>query len=444
MITQNRRIETKTALLNWHKLVQRLNAAQPTIERKRLVKGEEVTYYTKKKLIPGNLEATGVRLILDYAAAYHKAIKVPVVAMAITEEGTLPSLSMNCVTLASRRTLSDRAIRSHLNVLKSAEVGLVTGYKFHGTYANFELWISPEILWNAHETAPPTAEEPPAETTHIAHPARFIKNNLPLNVSCRTQDTLKDKISSVDKGEAMPQPGLLREAAGNTCDTTGNIGPQLAPVSGEKATDSPVAGQAACVATTGGAAAPKKALAPRFEEMIIQFWVYAHKMLYPESTFSPEQHKMAKNAIYTGIYRGFKNAQMTAKDWETYHEELMERIDIAAAYFRKNPDKYPPAPFPLFGLGSGYFDFENERGFKKTHEWLVNRDVWKLQYQVENALRQARTEWTQYKKGKAPKRLQAKSPLELFRFHEAKIKPLGKDALNRFYAQHAIPQNQNV
>ncbi len=126
------------------------------------------------------------------------------------------------------------------------------------------------------------------------------------------------------------------------------------------------------------------------------------------------------------------------QDWEKFYEDKIECLDLAAAYYRKHPDKHPPLPFAEFVPGAGYFDWENTRGFRKTHDWLISRLAWREQQRQEEALRKARRELKAHAAGAAPKRQQEKGLLQVFREHEARIRSYGPNALERFYAQNKI------
>ncbi len=421
-------------MLAWHRFVQQKNEEQPVVERKRtLPDGREQLFHTQTKLIPGNVEATGSRIILDYIRAYEHSFRH---GFTPDHEEDLPSLFTNNSKLADKRTVSDRTIRNHISRLR--QVGLISGYTFHGTYHDFELWISPEILF-AEENQCNRSQLEAQKSAEIAAPAPPQCTNFPLNVAFETTGNIEKEISSVDKKGVASQQGAMPGGDGetsNTCDTfTGDTGLQQGRTPVEETPHEPLAAQKQDTEAGGAATARKPGVNPVFKSYVEIFWQYAYRMLYPGYEFEEEQHKMAKNAIWYGVYGGFK-ADLTEDEWELYHDQALQRIDLAATYYRNHQDKYPPMPYAEFVHGSGYFDWQNSLGFRSTENWLVKQQVWKHQQRVEDALRRARTDFRLHKKGKAKKRIQEKTQMQLFRFHEERIKRLGTDALNKYYKLH--------
>lgn len=422
-----KKINQKQALLAWHLFVEKKNAEQPLVERKRKHSdGSEQTFFTRTKLIPGNVKDTGTRIILDYIQAYEHSVRF---GFAPEHESDLPSLFTNSSKLSDMRSFSERTMRNHISRLR--KLGLISGYQFHGTLHDFELWIAPEIVF---------AEQSQCKK---AQPDTFRCTNFPLNVSFETTGNLEKKSTTVDKGVAA-QPGAMpigngqNGNAGNT--NTGNTGLQRAGKRAKERLERPLAAKKQATEAGGAAAPVKPSQNPVFLSFVENFWQYAKAMLYPGYDFDETHDKLAKNAIWTGVYGSFR-IDFSEKEWDGYHSECMKRIDLAEAYYRKRPDKYPPMPYAEFVSGSGYFDRENRLGFCKTHDWLVQQDTWIHQRRVSDALRRARADFWLYKEGKALKRIQEKSPVQLFEYHRNRISKLGKEALQKFYKQHAPVQD---
>ncbi|WP_161889280.1 hypothetical protein [Pontibacter russatus] len=432
-----RKINQKQALLAWHLFVEKMNAAQPLVERRRKHSdGSEQVFFTRTKLISGNVKDTGTRIILDYIKAYEQSVCL---GFTPEHENDLPSLFTNSSKLSDMRSFSERTMRNHISKLR--KLGLISGYQFHGTFHDFELWISPEIIFadqnqckKMHPKAQNFNENFPGITPDCT--------NFPLNVSFETTGNLEKKSTTVDKGVAA-QPGAVPVGdgqngnAGNT--NTSNTGPQRAGKRAKERLERPLAAKKQATGAGGAAAPAKPSQNPVFLSFVENFWQYAKTMLYPGYDFDETHDKLAKNGIWTGVYGSFR-IDFDEKEWEGYHAECMKRIDLAEAYYRKRPDKYPPMPYAEFVSGSGYFDRENKFGFCKTHDWLVQQDTWSHQRRVSDALRRARSDFWLYKEGKAIKRIQEKSPVQLFEYHRNRISKLGKDALQKFYKQHAPVQ----
>jgi hypothetical protein len=185
---------------------------------------------------------------------------------------------------------------------------------------------------------------------------------------------------------------------------------------------------------------PRTRLARRQHDMVREaWWAFQREVYAPRGMrFSEEQSRLALNAAYFGIYGGFPD------DWplrhqERYHEQVLERIGLVAAYFARNPEKYPPMPYAEHVAGKGYFDKENERGFIGTMRWYQTHLLHRQQRALADALRRARREMRQHALGAASKKVQAKTTLELFRFHEERLRQLGPQALERFYQHFSRP-----
>ncbi|TPE43949.1 hypothetical protein [Pontibacter mangrovi] len=434
-----KKINQGKALLAWHLLVQKKNNEQPLIERKRkFADGTEQLYYTRTKLIPGNVEATGERLIKEYIRAYEFQLQH---GFEPEHEQDLPSLFTNSAKMADKRTCSDRTIRNHISRLR--KVGLISGYVFHGSFHDYELWINPEVLFSGEILCKKNATETP-KTAEISPSASPNDNNLPHNVAFETLETVEKENTHVDKCGVAAQQGALPDGEGD-CHTlgtqeTGNPGAQRAGSRLKSRLYGSVEAKKQDTGTGGAARAEKDAQRAVFVAYVEHFWLTAWKLIYPNAQFNDYMQRQAKNAIWRGVYGGF-TAKMNSKEWEQYHKEAIERLTLAANYFENHPDKYAPMPYAEFKPGTGYFDFENLRGFRATEEWLIKQQVWRQQQEVNAALSRAQREISLHKQGKLeklPKRLQAKTKLELFRFHENKMKRLGRAALDKFYAIHAI------
>jgi hypothetical protein len=142
--------------------------------------------------------------------------------------------------------------------------------------------------------------------------------------------------------------------------------------------------------------------------------------------------------MWYGTYYGF-GKRLTLAEWQRYHDQVLQRIDLAAAYFARHDNKFAPSPFAEFVKGSGYFDAENSQGFSGTEAWLVRQEANNRQRNISRALIKARQQLKAHQLGIAPKRTQALTSIQLFRYHEAKLRALGCDALQRYYDQVANP-----
>ena len=96
-------------------------------------------------------------------------------------------------------------------------------------------------------------------------------------------------------------------------------------------------------------------------------------------------------------------------------------------------------PYAEHVAGAGYFDEANQRGFIGTMAWYTTHLAHRQQRALADGLKRARRELRQHAQGTAPKRVQAKTTLELYRYHEQRLQKLGPQALDRFYQHFARP-----
>ncbi|WP_266206273.1 hypothetical protein [Pontibacter kalidii] len=431
MIDYAKNINQAAALAAWWKIADKYNKSLPLHPVVRTyANGTQKTVFIRKGIISKSVIETGEKLILQYIKSFNEARKLELV------QDEAPSLATNSVELGRILQTSDRTVRSHISVLKRPGVGFISEYNFRGTRANFELWINPAILW-------------PGQTENSKNTAQTAQilpqnKNLPHIKQLETPETKEKEITHVDKGGVATQQSALpggEGEAGYTGDTfTSDTGLLQTLKTTEKAPARPLAAKRQATEAGSAARTEKDAQMAVFKAYVENFWAIASKLLYPTADWTEWHHKMAKNAIFYGVYRGFK-AQLSEKDWELYHLQAIERLKLAANYYENHPGKHPPLPYAEFRPGTGYFDHENTRGFEGTHEWYTKQQVWKRQQKVNDALRRAANEIRLHKQGKLREELQRKTPLEMFRFQEARIKRLGKAALDKFYAQHAITKS---
>ncbi|MCC2546441.1 hypothetical protein LJY25_08290 [Hymenobacter sp. BT175] len=408
---------------------------QPQL-RRRIVKGVEETYLVTPKPISDGAQSTARVLHRMALQAVEEARAVPflLTTTATDAEPTPPPVAVNNETLAKIRKVSGRTIRQHLRELMS--IGFIVKRRFRGTKANFELWISTKFLWKTDSQA---LNSQSSENRTKAGEAAFVEptsTKLPLIQSLVKQDTSEIEIAHVDKLVTNPEQATL----------TGNTGPRhtqearpTAPKQPRQAKQTEKESKGA-----GGAAARPAAANPALEalrrEMVTQTFHYAWKLIYPERSFSEHEQRKSLEAIRAGVYRNFE-AALTEAQWNQYHDEVFQRIDLAAAYFRRHTNKFAPSPFAEFVAGTGYFDAENAQGFEGTHRWLANHLANQYQRDLSKALLRARREMRAYRLKTAPKRVLAMTATQLYRYHETKLRKFGKAGLERFYAQVGAPKS---
>ncbi|GAB2954640.1 hypothetical protein GCM10027048_20160 [Hymenobacter coalescens] len=343
-----------------------------------------------------------------------------------------PPVSTNNEALARTRKVSSRAIRDHLAEL--TRIGVIVRRHFRGTNANFELWISTNLLW---ETDSAAAQHKPAQTRSKAPEAVLAPagaTKVPHIVGQDKQgkkeiDTAVDSLKTITAVLAL----------------TGNTGPQPAAKPAPTPPTPPrQAGQPAKeINGAGGAAAPATPpeLLPVDEarDLVRRCWRYAKSTVYRGLPLSAHQEQKAEEAIWYGVYGGFGDA-LTRGQWERYHAQVIQRLNLVQGYLRRHPTKFLPMPFAEFVAGTGYFDAENPHGFGQTLQWLVNHERNQRRKVMTRQLLRCLRLLEQHRVREAPKRYQHLTRLQLYRDCEAKMRALGAEALQLFYAQVACPR----
>ena len=404
-------------------------------------------YQVRASILSDGAEKTAWALIRLALKAVAEVRAVPLLQLEAASAAPLvaPPVSTNsealCRTSVRGKRVAGRTVRNHLAEMKAA--GIVTRTQFRGRQRDYQVWINPKFLWETGEKAAQRAEKPRvAKAAFSALPPPKATNFPPKGVHEPLQAT-EIETGQVDKllaqrGQAPPagsqatpsgytgQPAPSVEAAQAPKEATGRAADTVPTLETKTAATRPLG--------------PKTALATRQRNMVLEFWWAAQRELYAplNQLFTEEQGRLACNAIYFGVYGGF------SPDWplhqqEKYHEQALERLGLAAGYFARNPAKYPPMPYAEHVEGAGYFDAANEKGFVGTMKWYATHLAHRGQRALADGLRRARRELRQHAQGTAPKRAQAKTTLELYRYHENKMRQLGPHALDRFYQHFARP-----
>jgi hypothetical protein len=332
-----------------------------------------------------------------------------------------PSISVNCKQLGEYCNLSTRTIRTQLNLL--LKMGALLRKQGHGTRANFELWVNPKYVCKTDENAVENFVNTAGEYTK--EPVRISSQltKFPLSVSFETLETQKVQISHVDKlvtdasfeGE-VPELATL---AGNTGPLAKGEPGSLTPEIGAQG---PRAGRPRKVTspTKTARTAPGTLSRQRKMEFVMSLWAYARPLLYAGVAFDEEQHKKAQNAIWKGVFAGFPDGKLTEREWEMYHRQTLERVDLVADWMKRNA-RTLPAPYAEVVAGRGYFDAQNALGFIGTEAWLENKMINQHQYRLTQALRLAEKEIRGHRRRTASKRVLALTASQLFHKHFAKI-----------------------
>lgn len=330
----------------------------------------------------------------------------------------VPTISVNCKSLARLRGMSDRTIRTHINLLR--ELGAIVAKHWHGTRSNFELVLNPDFLWRTPENDVKNGVDSVFESTRLSSILTSQGTEFPVSVAFETLETSERAIEREEKLLAQRTPD---GAAPQLATLAGNPGPQAAP---KPAPDSPER-------ASGGAAgaepspAPAPALSRTQLYLVRSLWAYARPLLYAGQHFDAEQEWKAHTAILNGVFGAF-GPDLTEAQWELYHAQALLRVDLVTEWLARNPGRFIPAPYAELVAGRGYFDRQNAQGFVATEAWLAKKLANQHEYRKREALRKAQAELRGWRKRTAAKRVLALTYNQLIHKHKIKIKPFGPQA----------------
>lgn len=421
-----RTIDQSAALRRLHQTVNKLNEAMPVKTFTRIQPcGSTKTIVYRPKLVNAGTKATAEHLIKAYVRQFYKTIAA--IGDAAFTDG-LPSLETNGVQIAAWRSFSERTSRNHLATLRDANI--VSDYKFHGSEADFEVWINPEILFDL-----PQVEVQKNQISTIADVISADSNkNFPHKVTV-THSNYKieiDKVSN-EHGDIQKAEGLNVEHGNNHGNTE-----QQQPEEGRN--DTVRAPTCHSDNQPGSAAAGRKKTRYErteaqkqaiFDGFLNSFWLYAKQILYPSRNFQAWQDEQALQTIRRSVYHHFE-PELSEKEWDNYQKELYQRLEMVSRYYAKHPNKYIPEPYAWGREGAGYFDWENERGFRATEQWLRNsQQLYRIHYTRQVVTRAIRS-LQKHRCGTAPVKLQRLPYLEAYRTIERSLERYGETVLERF------------
>ncbi|MBO0360661.1 hypothetical protein J0X19_22060 [Hymenobacter sp. BT186] len=433
-----------TSLLRWHLRVDSLWQCTPrSTHIRQMADGtQKVISRRGQRLVSDGAKWTGEFLIKRARKVVQRLLNSGLLyGVLVTDTGVqMPSILVNAKELNEKRTLTERTMRTHLKQLE--KVGLITRKKGHGSNASFELWINPAFVWETAQNAVEIHTTVDSLTQPAARPLSPNGNKFPHTEVLETDVLLKkEPIGDVDKYHA---DGF----SGNPSQETEGDNPEGADA-GQASKRAP-GGRGAAPAAPDTSPAQDAATAARTAynaAFVEQTWQYAKALIYTNQRFSPEQERLAKRAIWTGVYGGFP---ADFGEWETFHAGVLRRIELVQEHFvgkqLRGEKAWAPLPWAEMIPGRGYFDWENVKGFRGTYDWLRNDLKAKDQERINVAIGKAYGELKLRRlldRGEAPKFVgrRKKVPayienttlLALFRQHEKNIQRLGgKDAVRKF------------
>jgi len=334
---------------------------------------------------------------------------------------SLPSLQTNNKQLSRLVKCSPRSIQRHIARLRLA--GIITHKTYHGSNANYELLINPEILLIKQkltvENTKQKLSERLATAPRITLPATDSKHRktiCPHTYSCNTSNIKNNILIAVDKSERCSL-SLTGECSG---DITGNPAGNAGEIVPKKNMEE--AGEIVSRAENSGDrnVPPDAARDNSLTLYSGLFWMMARNLLYKHTDLTVHQVSIAKKLIY-GLYN-----QVSTEHLGKAHDQYIQRIALVDKYLLKDPGKrYVPLPYL-------YFDTRNPHGFAGTKKWYVADQARKAE--VKRELTLSRLIRTFVNNEKKPGRHQ-QPRLQLFRQCENTLGKLKDPALlQRFHA----------
>lgn len=412
----------------------------------RKVKGpdgthREITYERRCGLLPEQIKTTFYVILQEYVKAYNE------VALSAPEKATtLPSLLTNNVRLAEMCDCTDRTIRNHIRTLTSLKL---IQTKFRGRSHDFELWISSEILWEEAELSNLQTRSKSASSLSN------MKTFPPSNIYVESEENEKGRAEMLNCGYGENIDGERgrtattkpeREASEPLTERRG-LGGGAGPADEFEGSSEEIRQLRADRVKEKLPQLPPR-LEKYFADMLMQFWLYAWKVLYSSRDFTKQQQEASLIAIYSDVYEKF-DTERTAEQWATFQARQLEKLDRAARYYDYHPDAYLPDPYAVHVKGRGYFDAENTRGFAGIEAWLQKDEALatkrkrayeeereKKQKRGESLLRQARRDFEMFR-AEQPlrKELLGKDLTGIWNYYRLIFNGLGKKWEARFMTQ---------
>lgn len=198
------------------------------------------------------------------------------------------------------------------------------------------------------------------------------------------------------------------------------------------------------------AARPKlpRGLEPKFTKLLIEFWLYAWKVIYPNTEFTKQQQEKALAAINKGVFENFEG-DWTDEQWLNYYQVQLAKVDKAGRYYDNHPNAYRPDPYAVHIPGKGYFDVENSKGFIGIDAWIKQDSVKHARSRqayadkqeqktrrAESLLRTARRDFEKLRHNLQPRKEVARfNQFSLFQYYNVIFSGLGKKWQQAFCTQ---------
>jgi hypothetical protein len=285
-----------------------------------------------------NCQALLNRLAIEYAKLLERHFNLP---KALQDDW--PSLSTNRGGLATQLNRCKRTIRHQCQ--KLVQVGLLK-----------EVLVGNEVHMQLH---PILILQRIPDFLNLRWPALTdqVQQKLPPLATCNQQVTIiSDNRVDMLMGFSVPA---------KTSSGTSSKGIQLIDFE-----DFNLAGLAISEAETGNIGVDNDVdSAPA--NYAKELWVAAKHLIYPANNFAPAEEEEIKRQInevyYLAFYQQWKSAAPPSF-LPVQHQQLMERLELAARWIDKTHSYTVPHPLR-------YFEASNRQGFVATKSWLLRQKL---------------------------------------------------------------------
>lgn len=407
-----------------------------------------VTEFTRQRgVIAESVKTTFYVILQEYIESYNQ-----VTAHVLYSNDNPPPLYTNSVFLANRADCSDRTVRNHLRLLRN--LGVIQT-KFRGRKHDYELWISKDFLYGSEgDTVFKKREIDPKTAFPDLNMKKFPANNTHREVFEKEKgkaDMFINHGESNDRerGRTEVEPLGSNEAVNRT--EVGQTGGAAAQLSRDEmiAQSEEKRRLSAEKALEGRLLKGPRGLETKYLNLLLDFWFYAWKVLYPAKEFTKDQQEKALIAICAGVYGNFQD-ERTDKEWIDFQVFQLGKLDKAGKYYDHHPEQYAPDPYAFAIPGKGYFDAENLKGFAVIDAWIKKEMIQKtinkadraernLQKQAKCAelLRKARIDMEMENAGKKlRKETRGKTRIGIYQYYHNILRAMGNkyaDQLDKQY-----------
>lgn len=385
---------------------------------------EQAEKYTQR--LKTGAVTTAKELVRIYGISLLKANGV----QEITREN-LPTLQTNNHQLAKLVKCSVRTIQRHITRLQAA--GIITRKIFHGTNADYELFIKPEIVLVKEKLTVEKADQALKNSLETARQNDLkalnpigMTPNCPHTYTCNTGKQNNNIIIPVDKSKRSSLPLTFFSEAGDVAgNMAGNAGEVVRKKNKNQIFEKKFENEAGEVVSRAAPSGHGNARPDAVRDNSLSLysgllWMMARNLLYRNTALTERQAQIARRLIYK-LYEPVSTEHLGKA-----HSQYVQRIALVDKYIRKDPAKrFVQLPYL-------YFDTTNKNGFVGTKKWFYDDQKHKQDVQRELTVNRAIRRYLNNDKKEPAQRT---PPLLLFRKCENTIGKFNDPALlQRFHA----------